>query len=535
MNQLFRNSSIVLLIVGLTIVQFSFFGCAQIVAPTGGVRDTIPPTVLNSVPPNGQLNFQSNRIEIEFDEFIKLKNIKEQLIVSPPLKYDLDAKIIGKQLRLEIEDTLKANTTYVLNFGNAIVDNREGNPISNFQYVFSTGEQIDSLSAGGLVIDAFSLELEENILVMLYKELENDSIPMLELPDYVARTDKAGSFLITNIQEGDYKVFALKDGNNNYLFDRPDEKIAFTEEILSINKPIDSIYLYSFQEDRQKQFIEKQKEQDVKLILDFKKEISSLNYSLIDTSSSILLKSYLSNTRDSAIFWWKEMPKNRIRMAISDDTLFSDTIKVKIDSLNANSKLKMGPITSRQNFFRPINLNFNRPILKIDSSKILLHARDSLPIKYQLRPDTLNPLNYHLNFSFKEDSSYWVQLLPGAFVDLYGRTHDTLSSRFTFNKASDFGNLALNIKSNETSMMLVQLTNTRGDVVQEKIAERGAVAFEYLIEGKYKLKLILDRNANGKWDTGEYMDYKQAETIILFDETINIRANWDKEIEWIIQ
>ncbi len=510
------------------------FSCAQVVAPTGGARDSIPPEVLSSKPENGQLNFQSEDIEIEFDEFIKLKNIKDQLIVSPPLKYDLDARVIGKQLRLEIEDTLKANTTYVLNFGNAIVDNTEGNPIANFQYVFSTGDRIDTLSARGKLIDAFTLKVEENILVMLYKELGNDSIPLQQLPDYVARTDKGGDFTITNIKEGTYKIFALKDGNNNFFFDQPDEIIAFKNEAVKIDKVLDSLYLYSFQEDRQKQFIEKQNEKSVNLVLDFKRPLSSLTYSLVDTSSSLLLESYLSDTKESAIFWWKEMPKNKLRLAVYDDTLFADTIKVKVDSLSAKAKLKLDPLAFQLNYYQPIALNFNRPIKSVDSSKIILHGRDSVALKYQLKKDTLNPLRYYLQFSFKEDSVYWLNLLPNSFVDIYDRTIDSLSSRFSFNKASDFGNLTLQIKPLSSSQKQVQLLDNGGKVIQEKVAMDDKVEFENLKEGSYKLKLILDKNGNGKWDTGDYLKGKQAERVILFNEAINIRSNWDKEIEWII-
>lgn len=518
-----------------------FLACAQQVAPTGGERDVTAPKVIQSKPENQSINFNSKSIELEFDEFIKLNNLKEQLIVSPPLKYNLQTKIIGKTLKIEIKDTLKENTTYVFNFGNAIVDLRENNPIPNFQYVFSTGSSLDSLEIEGNIVDAFNLKASQDMLVMLYEDIQNDSAPLLTLPTYVGKSDKQGAYKITNIKEGSYRLFALKDANSNFLYDRPDEIIAFKKNPLKIEQNLNKVMLYSFQEDAQKQFIENQTENEALLILDFKKKIKSFNYAIIDTTPAVLLKSYLNESKDSAFFWWKQMPKYKMKLAIFDDTLFADTIKFKIDSLSKELKLKR-PIRGKQNYFSPILLSFTRPVAEINLEKVKLYRADSTSISFQIkRIQNKSQNSFLLSFSFEEDSLYKLNILPRAFIDIYKETTDTINYNFSFNKAKDFGSLEVKLNTKYKDQKLIQLIDSKGNVVQEEIVERSnennlsTVNFDHLKNGSYSLKFIMDWHRNKLWDAGNYLKRSLPERVVIFNEKIDIRANWDKEIEWIIK
>jgi hypothetical protein len=213
---------------------FVCWGCAQQGSPAGGPRDEDPPFVLESDPPNYSIHFDAKRIEIKFNEYIVLDNVNQELIVSPPMEEKPEVKLKKKTLIVQFEEELKPYTTYTFNFGSAIKDLHEGNVLLNFEYVFSTGDVLDSLSVRGTLKYAADLtEPEEPISIMLYNDLR-DSVPLTEIPLYVGRSDDSGVFSVNNLRADVYKVFALKDGNNNFLFDLPTEEIAFLDTSLIV-------------------------------------------------------------------------------------------------------------------------------------------------------------------------------------------------------------------------------------------------------------------------------------------------------------
>ncbi len=218
----------------ITAGLFIASGCAKIGSPTGGPKDEIPPKIVESKPGNYSTNFSSKKIEITFDEFIQLKNIYNELIISPPLKERPENKLKGKSLVVDLNNELKENTTYTLNFGNAIADNNEGNVLANFEFVISTGDYVDSLSVTGKLVNAFNLKPEEDpVFIMLYENLK-DSAPYFEIPSYIGKTNKDGTFAVNNIKEDTFRIFALKDANSNLLFDA-NEKIAFIDSLFVIS------------------------------------------------------------------------------------------------------------------------------------------------------------------------------------------------------------------------------------------------------------------------------------------------------------
>lgn len=209
--------------------------CAQVGSPAGGPRDEDPPKVVESDPPNYSTHFETKKIQITFDEYIVLESVNQELIVSPPMEEKPEVKLRKKTVIIQFEEELKENTTYTFNFGNAIKDLHEGNKLQNFEYVFSTGDVLDSLSVKGSLRYAETQEKPEDpISIMLYSDLR-DSVPLTEIPLYVGRSDDSGVFSVNNLRPGEYKVFALNDGNNNLLFDLPSEEIAFLDSSLTLN------------------------------------------------------------------------------------------------------------------------------------------------------------------------------------------------------------------------------------------------------------------------------------------------------------
>ncbi len=228
LNQAFQwlLRSLVMVVVALISVQ-----CANPVAPTGGPRDTTPPVIIQAVPENETVNFHAENIRIWFDEFVVLRELHQQFLSSPPFAKMPDITIRGKSLQINIDEELKPNTTYTLYFGNAIVDFRESNPLAEFRYVFSTGTQLDSMEISGKIVNAYSHQPEKGVLIMLYDQY-HDSIPYQHQPYYVARSGEDGSFRFTHLRNIPYKIFALRDANNNMLFDLPNEEIAFLDTLL---------------------------------------------------------------------------------------------------------------------------------------------------------------------------------------------------------------------------------------------------------------------------------------------------------------
>ena len=208
------------------------FSCANVVAPIGGPIDEDPPVVLRSNPPNYSTYYRGGDVRIFFDEFVELRNLRQNMLVSPPLNKDPEVRVRGRSIIMSVSDTLLENTTYNFFFGESIVDITEGNAIPNFQFVVSTGSYVDSLSVQGTVVNALTLKPEEGVFVMMYNNIY-DSVPMLERPVYLSKTNKEGDFLITNMRDGEYMIFALKDMNSNFLYDNPDEKIAFLDSLIS--------------------------------------------------------------------------------------------------------------------------------------------------------------------------------------------------------------------------------------------------------------------------------------------------------------
>ncbi len=217
---------------------FTWFlkSCANPVTPKGGPKDATPPTLLGATPPLESRNFSATKIELEFDEFVEIKDLNKQLIISPPMEETPEFKIKGKSVTIELKEPLKDSTTYNIYVGDAIVDITEGNPIKNFRYVFSTGDVLDSLSLKGQLLNAFDLLPVENISVMLYLDNNDtvpfDSVPYIVKPYYLSRTDAQGQFEFHNLIDKSFKIFALEDVNSNLIFDQVTERIAFLDSII---------------------------------------------------------------------------------------------------------------------------------------------------------------------------------------------------------------------------------------------------------------------------------------------------------------
>ncbi|MFN5628287.1 MAG: Ig-like domain-containing domain, partial [Bacteroidota bacterium] len=320
-----------------------FFSCAQIVSPTGGSRDTKGPEVLKYEPSNNTSNFKENKIKIYFNEFINLKDVQSQLIISPPLKEIPELSAKGKTLIIPISDTLKENTTYSFQFGNCVTDITEGNVGTNLKFVFSTGPFIDSFSVVGKILNSETFEPEKDFLVMIYDSIKfyKDSFSFKFLPDYFTKTDASGSFNISNVKKGSFKLFALKDANSNYKYDSPDEKIAFYDSIFTADTFPKLFELNSFLATPSAQFIKKSNFTEFqKMDFVFNKPVEKIDFNFFN--SPVSKESYsleFGKKRDSlTLYFNKKIELDSLNFSINENGTVLDTFYTKTISYDKVSR-----------------------------------------------------------------------------------------------------------------------------------------------------------------------------------------------------
>lgn len=524
--------------------------CAQIVTPNGGKSDLNPPKTKSVIPLDKSINFSSNKIEFVFDEYIQLKDAQKQILISPPMKSFPELKVKGKKLIVEILDTLKPRTTYTINFGNAVTDITEYNPVKDFKYVFSTDSLLDSLKVSGIISNSFSQLPDDNMLVALYKTSNQnlDSCAQKNLPDYFAKSDKLGVFNIENVKEGDYYIAAFSDANSDYLYQSDDERIAFSDTLISLSKPETKIDLKSFLAE------------PFKLLV--KKAVPSSNFLQIELNKRPKQKIEISTLQKLPTNWAKiEHSKNldSIKVWFSNATLALDSINIivndgqkDLDTIDVNLKsMKKTNATGRSGkqilsitpsnlvtgkFLLPstfLSIKASMPISNYDETKFfIVHSKDTSTCKIQ-KLDSLGR-NFKIISEFIVDSAYTLRLKQGAFNSINGLENDTSHVDFRIQNPKDIGSLKLSINCLDSTMQYVyQLLNEQNAVVDEqKISGLKTLHYKQLQPGKFSLKLIADNNKNGFWDTGNYNKKQQPEKIYNYSGSLVVRPNWDLEETW---
>ena len=518
----------------LSIVVIS--GCAKRGSPTGGPVDSIPPVLINASPKINSINFDSKEIRLTFDEFIKLDNVDQQLIISPPInKSSYEVKPLNgvtKKVFLEFIDSLETETTYSINFGNSIKDNNEGNPLTFFSYTFSTGETIDSLYVRGNISDAFDKETDDYISIHLYRidSIFNDSIIFNNRPTYISNSLDSTSYQFKNIKEGKYLILALKDIDNNYFFDPFYDKIGFIDSLITL--PRDSIINFKlFKEETsliwdKPHFINSEKigfgyygKLDLKNI--------KIESSLPDSVNYTYTK---ENEKDTLIFWLSRNSFDSLNFnLIEKDTTKLVTVKFDrakdtlIDSLSISSKT-----TSIIHLKETFKLSSNIPLKNIQDSLITIRDIDSLIVPFTTSiNDNLDQID--IKFEVSPSDSYRLLILPEAIKDIRGVSNDTLQYNVVSQSLEDYGNVYLDVIRNSKSKFILQMIDSNEDVIRvfKNVNQDATYNFDYVRPGKYIFRLIEDTNNNDKWDTGNYLKKIKPERVYYFSNELEVRANWD--------
>lgn len=541
------------------------YSCATIVPPTGGIKDEISPTLVNSNPENQSANFRGERLVLSFSEYVQLIDIDKFLIISPPLNEDPEFKIKGRSVVVKIKDSLHSNTTYNLFFGDAIADITERNPLKNFSFAFSTGPFIDSLSLKGRVTDAFTRMPVKDALVMLYRELE-DSLPMLQRPLYVSRTGEGGAFRLNSLAAGKYRLLAIKDANNDYLYNPPGEMIGFHDSLVA------PVYMAPQLNDTTLKIVSTDMEYAVNLFpepdstqrllkgvmtaphlmtLYFRYPVKALNMLPLnmDSTARWSLQEFTRN-RDTLNCWLDVGVPDTLKLKVSDGQQVLDTLEIGTvfkprsgekgkKQAKADSTLQFNTSVARTRLLEwnsPYMLTFPNPLDSMNAAAIRL-------IRGKEMPDTLVPALYYadelhrkvkVDFSWKTAEDYELIFPQGAFTDIYGASNDTVRSRFQLKPREEYGQFKMNIDPGAFNHpFIIQLLGEKDVVLQQHVVVKATkIDFGFLPPGKYGLKAIYDQNANGRWDTGQYLLHRQPERIDINPKLFEVRGNWDLEEEW---
>lgn len=528
---------------------FFVAGCAVIQPPSGGTRDTKPPYAVEYNPDSAAVNFHDKKISIRFNEYIQLSDLNNQLIISPPQNTLPDVEVRQKTLLIKWNDTLRPNTTYTVNFGNSIHDITENNARESFSYVFSTGAVIDSLRISGKVVNAFSNVGEKGALVMLYDQ-QADSLPYKKRPVYFSKTRDDGSFTLTNLHNGKYKLFALADANNNYLYDIADERIAFQQEEVTVEggTKLDTLRLRLFHEEKSNAKLKKITQPFIgKIVLEFSQPQNDPSLTPLTTLPAKTHFRYeITAKKDSMICWLNDFDADSLLLQVKDGSAIVDTAAIRVLKPEKKSRGKGATEDQRKfiviaNFSRegkfnlrqPVVLKCSSPLSASDLSKIEIHAAFE-KIKPVITLDKSTGRFITIDAPLQEDSAYHLFVPPGALTDFFGQKNDSMNIPFTLRSYSEYGSVKLALKNvPEGKHYLLQLLDEKANVLKEIAVDKPDVfTFDLLLPGAYGLRLVDDANRNGKWDTGNYLAKLQPEKVFYYSTPVKIRAGWDMDVEW---
>ncbi len=511
----------------LLIGLFTLIHCAQFSAPTGGPRDTEPPVLIEETSDsNYQTRFDKKKIKLDFDEFVQLRNPVKEIIISPPTLYLPKFKSQKRSVVLEFDEReiLKENTTYLINFGQSVRDFNEGNTLENLSFVFSTGDFIDSLTLNGEVRDAYTKKPVQDVTVLLYDQL-SDTVFTTVKPYYFARTDKNGTFSFQNLRSDTFQVFCLVDGNLNYIYDLPGEKVGFLDSTIVLTDTLNlliSLELFDEPDDILLKRVIQPNTGLAKLIY-----VPSSERFVVRSLDNDTIGLFHEKSGDTLVIWHEPFQEDSMRIEIAHDT-GTDTIFLTKTSNKLTGRLTKAS-AARENSFHPsdpVEIKFQRPLMGFNKDSIRL-LRDSLSID-SLVEFRNEDRSLYIFAPFVETGSYEVIIMPGAISDWYGLGNDSLNVRFRMKAANELGQLSLDFVQDSSKRFVVQVMLNQDQIREFNIDTSTVITLEKLKPGKYHIVVIDDENNNGRWDAGRISERRQSERVIKL-ELEELKGGWDIE------
>lgn len=529
------NNSFIILVV---LVSLSLMRCANMQTPTGGPKDSIPPKLLAELPANLTRNFKAKIIELQFDEYIKLNNYQKEFSISPDVEKQPDYKVKKKSLIITLPDSLENNTTYTINFGKGLVDFNEGNPIINYNYVFATGPELDSLSISGSVKNAYTktFDPKEDLSVrVLLIPTRQDTIFGKKKANIFTSVDSSGNFILKNLREDTYRIYALKEENNDRIYNNPDELIGFLADSIVLKENIKDIKIeYSKGKPKDFRVSEKRIQKDSRIALKFNQPLDSPSVRIIfpEDLQKDALYSYASSN-DSLHIVLPKVDFDSIKFEISDKSNVLDTTllrRSKNDKYDRELKPRLN-ITNKVDKINHITITSDFPIANIDKEKLILKEDTISRRNFQLQKDTTEANLYHVRFNWKAKKNYEFIIEEKAISSIFNDTNKEYTTTFTLDETENFGDIKFTINSLDSNVnYIVQLMDDKMDkVIDSKyIINSSEIRYNKFPGGKYILRIIKDLNNNKRWDGANVFQKIQAEPIWYLDKPITIRANWEQ-------
>lgn len=567
-----------------------YSSCANIGSPTGGAKDTIPPVVFKTVPELRSTNFKGSDVRFTFDEYIIPDEVREKLVISPPMKKKPVIKMKGKTLIIEFAEDLKNNSTYSLDFKDAVADNNEKNPIEDLRFSFSTGASFDSLRVAGYVKNALNQEPVEKALVLLHRNMEYTAF-VDSIPDYIGTTNKEGFFMIDNVAKGEYRLYALNDADNSLTYNSNAELIAFADSLLipsakyvaetdTIVKGLDTLvvtghvdyypetqYLMMFEEEKFDQYLDASKRNQANKC-DFyfseslsdsfrinllkpttEKEWSFIESNLKRDSITVWLTDTIISNSDSLKFELQyEVLDSLDRMVIKRDTVelvYTEPKAPKqkkkkgeapeVQTINLSNNIN----SSAHDLYQRIKIEAPEPLTSFDLSKIRLYSmvdtvKTLIPI--EVEKDTNSIRKYFIEHDWEPNANYLFQIDSAAARNIYGHPSNKTEQKFRTQKEDYYGKIFLTLSGLSGAAIVQLLANDKEERILQKILVLGdgKIEFPFLKPEKYIIRLILDSNKNGKWDTGFLAGHQQPESVVYFPKIIKVRSNFEYKESWKI-
>lgn len=569
----------------LLVSGWTLWSCAnKAQGPTGGPKDETPPRVMRSIPENGAVNHTKKQIQIVFDENVTVEKVSENVIISPPQAKQPAIKTNLKVLTVTFEEELLDSTTYTIDFGNAIVDLNEKNPLKSYRFAFSTGTEIDTLQIAGKLINAENLNPVSGVIVGIYNE-QDDSVfskkPFLR----IGKTDETGSFTIGNIKPGNYKLFGLGDTNRDYKF-QPGESLAFHDSIVvptvEITEKRDTVWLETeeidtikitrtskllpedlllryFKEDKKRQYLvksERASKYNFSLIFNAPQtdipRIEPINF---EWANKHLVQK--SNKLDSLTYWLTDSTVwnvDTLMMAVHyqiTDSVFqmvnqTDTLSLaqrgsrtpqrgRQEQANGIEQLSFSHnISGTFDLYNPVYIRFKEPLASIDTAGIDLSLRvDTLlkPLKVNWQQADSSKMVYTISHKWESEKTYELKIDSSTFTSIYGNKSDIYTGVFKIRSLDEYSAVRMNLAEYD-SLVVFQILDTKDVVLATKPATPKGTLFEYLKPGDYYVRMFIDRNQNGKWDTGNLSTRTQPEEVYYYNKKLTLMKNWEFEEIW---
>ncbi|MCS4303671.1 Ig-like domain-containing domain [Chryseobacterium sp. BIGb0232] len=534
----------------LFVICFLVHSCARVGSPVGGPKDTLAPKFLSSNIDTTRINVKRDihELRLDFDEYVTLKDINKNLIISPPIKNIkriLPSNIANKFVLIQWADTLQANTTYNFNFGNSIADNNESNILRYFNFAFSTGEKLDDLYISGDIKDAMQIKKktgtnENKMVVGLYQV--KDTMNYKQKPYYITKVDDDGYYELNYLSPGKYRIIAFEDENGNSVYDPGKEKIGFKKETVDVEKSISGLNLSVYPSKKALKYSE-MKEAPGGVLMTFEGhpdvvKVESLNDKLKDIKITHTPKS------DSVRIWFDAV-KNNIGQETTEKLMFSHNIGPKKDTVYSVSLFYKYNKKNTMDIFSDnggssldpksdFKISSNYFIDKIDPSKWRLATKgDSLStLPFTAKISGVNPYQILVQSDFVNGKEYQLTIPKETVSSFYAKNTQSKRFDFTVDKVEQFGSLEFTLSNAPASNYWIQLLDSSDKVVYQKYTKGDRVKFDILKPNEYIVRILVDNNNDKYWDEADFATETFAEDAYVFYKKALVKALWETREEW---